>query len=122
MYLENHMQHVCKEIAARIHARETGEEKSTRAQLTERRRVEHAAAFAASRPAFNAYTADRALVLIENVRVLAGELAGLIDHVDGPAVVNARALMERLRAAEVNLEAACGELAGNLGLVAVAVE
>jgi hypothetical protein len=106
-----------------MHAAQTGEVAPTRAQLQEQRRTAaEAHRMAVTLPAFNAYTADRALVLIENVRVLAGELAGLLDYVDGPVEINARALMERLRAAEVNLEAACGDLAGNLGLVAVAEE
>jgi len=120
MDAEHHMRHVCREIAERMHAQETGEKPPTRAQMTEQRRTA-AETFrrTVDLPAHNAYTADRALVLIENVRVLAGELAGLLDYVDAPAVVNARALIERLRAAEVNLEAAAGELAGNLGLVAV---
>jgi hypothetical protein len=114
------MRHVVHEIAERMHTQETGEKPATRAQLTERRRTAaEAHRVAVDLPAFNAYTADRALVLIENVRVLAAELAGLIDHVDGPVEVNARALIERLRAAEVNLEAAAGELAGDLGLIAV---
>lgn len=120
MLLDSHMRHVCREIAERMHAREAGEKPPTRAQLTEQR---HAAAeayrVAVDLPARNAITADRALVRVENVRVLAGELAGLLDHVDGPLEVNSRALLERLWAAEVNLEAACGELACNLGLVAV---
>ena len=35
-------------------------------------------------------------MLAENVRVRAGELASLLDPVDGPAEANARALIERL--------------------------
>jgi hypothetical protein len=111
MDLHNHMQHVVRELADRMHAPETGERTLTRAQATEERKAaDKAFRTAVDLPARNAYTADRALILIENVRVLAGELAGLIDYVDGPVAVNARALIERLRAAEVNLEAACGDL------------
>jgi hypothetical protein len=120
MHLNNHMRHVYREIAERIHERDTGEAPPTRTQLLEQRRsaAEHHR-LTVDLPARNAYTADRALILVENVRTLASELADLLDHVDGPAEVNVRALIERLRAAEVNLEAACGELARELGMVTV---
>ena len=121
MDLSNHLQHVYREIGERLRERGTGEQPPTRPHLREQRRLAaEAYRVTVDLPAFNVYTADRAMILVENVRTLAGELADLLDHVDGPAEVNARALMERLRAAEVNLEAAVGELAGNLGMVAVA--
>lgn len=120
MDAENHIQHVCREIASRMHAQETGEKPPTRTQLTEQRRsAAEAHRLAVDLPARNTITADRALTLVENVRLLAGELVSLLDHVDGPAEVNARALLERLWAAEQNLAAAAGELAANLGMVAV---
>jgi hypothetical protein len=120
MDLNNHLWHLYREIADRIREGETGEAPPTRTQLQERRRAAaETHRVTVDLPARNAYTADRALILVENVRTLASELADLLDHVDGPAEVNARALMERLRAAEVNLEAAVGELAGNLGMVAI---
>jgi hypothetical protein len=120
MDLNNHMRHIYREIGERIRERETDEMPPTRPQLqAERQTAAEAHRRDVDLPAFNVYTADRALIIVENVKVLACELADLLDQVDGPATVNARALMERLRAAEVNLEAACGELARNLGMVAV---
>jgi hypothetical protein len=56
---------------------------------------------------------------VENVRILAGELAASSTMSTGQSRSTRVALMERLKAADWNLEAAAGELAGNLGLVAV---
>jgi hypothetical protein len=61
---------------------------------------------------------ERAYRLLENVSTVASELRDLLDQLDGTAPrVNTRGLIERLRTAEVELDAAVVCLAGELGLV-----
>jgi hypothetical protein len=55
-------------------------------------------------------------VMADNVRYRLSEISDLMDDADER--VSFRELLETLRAAEVELEAAVGKLAGELGLVA----
>jgi hypothetical protein len=66
---------------------------------------------------------DRAYRRIENVCTLTSELRDLLDQLDGAAPrVDTRALVGRLRLAEVELDAAVGALASAMGLVAEETE
>jgi hypothetical protein len=57
---------------------------------------------------------------IDNVRTMLSELSDLQDEVfASPEKVSLRALLETLRHVEVELDAAVGRLAGELGLVAM---
>jgi hypothetical protein len=60
--------------------------------------------------------------LLDNVRARCGEVSDMLDEVsigDAGGRVEFRGLLETLKECEVNLEAAVGKLAGELGLVAL---
>jgi len=62
---------------------------------------------------------DQVATLADNIRTLLQELQDLQDDVSRePERVSFRSLLESLRSVEVNLGAAVGRLAGDLGLVA----
>jgi hypothetical protein len=89
---------------------------------SEAREVYQRSAHDSERPARFDAARVKATVLIENVKTLAAELLELVVMLDGGkpehAKVDVRALLGRLRLAEVELDAAVVEMARQMGLTA----
>jgi hypothetical protein len=88
--------------------------------LTELRAAMHAPYLASYHAARVADQTQAVSVRLDNVRMLLWEISDLMDDASREHErVSFRELLESLRRTEVNLEAAVGKLARDLGLVAV---